>query len=88
MYYFKLVEDGEIISVEAKSVNVASSGFIPATKDEFNAFIAALPPEPEPEPNPDIIRAAELLSNSPDVITQPEMWELMRIFGRLLHIPS
>lgn len=32
----------------------------------------------------DYDRAQELLGNSPDVITQPEMWELMRIFGRLL----
>lgn len=31
----------------------------------------------------DIIRAQELLGTSPAVITQPEMWELMRIFGRL-----
>lgn len=34
-------------------------------------------------PNPDIIRARQLLGNSPEVISQPEMWELMRIFGRL-----
>lgn len=39
-------------------------------------------------PDPDIIRAKELLANSPDVISQPEMWELMRIFGRLLGIPQ
>lgn len=31
---------------------------------------------------PDYSRACELLTSSPSVITQPEMWELMRIFGR------
>lgn len=30
----------------------------------------------------DLFRARELLANSPDVITQPEMWELLRILGR------
>lgn len=34
-------------------------------------------------PNPDIVRALELLETSPAVITMPEMWELMRIYGRL-----
>jgi len=35
-------------------------------------------------PDPDTIRAEELLATSPSVITQPELWELMRIFGRRL----
>ncbi len=34
--------------------------------------------------DPDTIRAQEILANSPDVITMPEMWELMRILGRRL----
>lgn len=37
---------------------------------------------------PDTRRAKELLATSPAVITQPEMWELMRIFGRLHGIPD
>jgi len=44
---------------------------------QYHEMVVIIPP------NPDIIRARELLENSPDVITQPEMWELMRIFGRL-----
>lgn len=48
--------------------------------DLYNAQVIIEPP------NPDIVRATELLATSPQVITQPEMWELMRIFGRLLGI--
>lgn len=35
-------------------------------------------------PTPDYLRACELLETSPDVITQPEQWELLRIFARRL----
>jgi len=35
-------------------------------------------------PDGDIARAEELLASSPQVITQPEIWELLRIFGRRL----
>ncbi|MBA7658569.1 hypothetical protein ES703_66528 [subsurface metagenome] len=35
-------------------------------------------------PDADTLRAQELLATSPPVITQPEMWELIRIFGRRL----
>lgn len=35
-------------------------------------------------PADDTARVQELLSSSPTVITQPEMWELLRIFGRRL----
>ena len=40
--------------------------------------------EIEPPPSADTLRAQELLASSPDVITQPEQWELLRIFGRRL----
>lgn len=36
------------------------------------------------EPDPDTLRVEELLSTSPSVITQPEMWELVRLFGKRL----
>ncbi len=36
----------------------------------------------------DIARAQVLLANSPDVITQPEMWELLRIFGHRLGLSN
>lgn len=35
-------------------------------------------------PDPDIERVKELLATSPAAITMPEIWELMRIFGRRL----
>ena len=43
MYYFKLIKDGKITSVEAKSVNITSSDFVKATKSEYNSFMASLP---------------------------------------------
>lgn len=42
-------------------------------------------PNPDYDPlTPDERRALEILATSPDAITQPEMWELIRIFGRRL----
>lgn len=35
-------------------------------------------------PDPDALRAEEILASSPDVITMPEIWELLRIIGRRL----
>ena len=43
MYYFKQVKDNRIVSVEAKSVNVASPGFVEASKAEYDDFVASLP---------------------------------------------
>ena len=43
MYYFKMVVDKKITSVEAKTVDVASPGFVKATKEKYDAFIATLP---------------------------------------------
>lgn len=50
-----------------------------ATEAEIQQYNESVIIEP---PNPDTIRAQELLENSPDVISMPEMWELMRIYGR------
>ncbi len=51
MHYYKRVSDGEIVSVEAKSIDVASPNFTKATKAEYDNYIASLPViEPEPEP--------------------------------------
>jgi len=47
MYYYKQVVDGEIISVEAKSIDSCSPDFVSATKAEYDTFMASLP-EPEP----------------------------------------
>lgn len=51
-----------------------------ADQDEIDRFNAQVVNTPL---SPDVIRAQELLASSPDVITQPEQWELLRIFGRL-----
>ncbi len=49
MHYYKRVEDGKIVSVEAKSLDAASPNFVKATKAEYGNFIASLPVvEPEP----------------------------------------
>ena len=46
--------------------------------DQYNAEVEIIPPDD------DTISAEEILSTSPDVITQPEIWDLLRIFGRRL----
>ncbi len=57
MIYFKQVKGGVIASVEAKSVDIASPGFVKATKAEYDNFIASLPVR-EPVPHRDL--AAEV----------------------------
>lgn len=50
-----------------------------ATDEEcalYNDQVEILPPDP------DTIRAEEILETSPDAITMPEIWELLRIYGR------
>lgn len=42
-YYYKRVEDKIIVGVEAKSLPSVSPGFVEATKEEYNCFIASLP---------------------------------------------
>lgn len=49
------------------------------TADELTQFNARII---QPPPSADTLRAQELLASSPDVITAPEIWELLRIFGR------
>lgn len=49
MYYFKQIEDGTIISVESKSVDVTSPDFVRASKTEYDSYIASLPSPPPPE---------------------------------------
>ena len=51
---------------------------LPQEIELYNSQIIITPPDP------DTIRVQELLATSPSVITQPEMWELMRIIGRRL----
>jgi len=74
----KLIQD--TTDIEHSGLVAASGVSWEATQEEIDRYNARVVITP---PNPDMARAKELLSNSPDVITQPEMWELMRIFGRL-----
>lgn len=46
--------------------------------DLYNTRPVTLPP------SPDTIRAQQLLALSPSAITAPQMWQLLRIFGRRL----
>lgn len=66
-------KDG-IIVIDSETVNDHTLQLLGLTRDEFNEQFNLQ----------DIARAQELLASSPDVITQPEMWELIRIFGRRL----
>ncbi|MBA7627794.1 hypothetical protein ES703_35263 [subsurface metagenome] len=50
-----------------------------ATQEEIDRYHAQVVITP---PDPDIEKAKELLATSPPAITMPEMWELLRIFGR------
>lgn len=72
-----LVSDEEIIATPEGGlyINHLTGEERPATEDEITSL-----------PNPDIERAKELLSTSAEVITQPEIWELLRIFGRRLDL--
>lgn len=66
-------EDGALLLLAIESADL--------TLEQIDLFNATVGPY---VPDPDTLRAEELLQSSPDVITQPEMWELMRIFGRRL----
>ncbi len=93
-----------IVDIDSDTVSDADLAGVGLDRQKFNAYLAEQPrdlaaeidvinqtisanPHYDPTP-PDMARAAELLATSPAVITQPEMWELLRIFGRLHGIPS
>lgn len=67
-------EENTLLSVMAIDVRDAT----PTETDLYNAQVVILPPDP------DTIRAEEILGTSPDAITLPEIWELLRIYGRRL----
>ncbi|GAI55421.1 unnamed protein product, partial [marine sediment metagenome] len=87
MRYWKRVDtDDNIIAVESYSHGFDIEGAIEITKEEYDEFIASLP-EPEPiPPTPDEARLTEIVANSPEVITMPEMWEAIRILARIHNI--
>lgn len=75
----KLIQD----TTDAEHAGLVASGAVPAeaTQEDIDRYYAQVVIMP---PDPDIVRAQELLGTSPAVITQVEIWELMRIFGRRL----
>jgi len=42
MYHFKQIINGKIASVESKSINIASPGFIPALEAEYTGYLTSL----------------------------------------------
>lgn len=66
---------------EHDSLVAVAGDTYPATQEEIDRYNAQVSIY---EPDPDTIRACEILATSPDVITQPEIWELLRIIGRRL----
>lgn len=50
----------------------------PQEIEQYTAQVFIIPPDP------DTIRAQEILATSPAAITMPELWELLRIYGRRL----
>ena len=74
MYYYKQVTAGNVVSVEAKSVDKLSPGFVKTTKVEYDGFIASLP-IPIPKPVRDL--GAEIDKLKADVK------ELIHIIARL-----
>lgn len=62
-------------------LEVCSLSWHEATQEELDRYSAQVIITP---PNPDTIRAEEILATSPAAITQPEIWELLRILGRSL----
>ena len=83
MRYWKRVDaTGNTTTVESYSHDLPIEGAIEITEAEFNAYLASLPVIPPPDN--DYLRVCELLKTSHLVITQPEVWELLRLFGKKL----
>lgn len=65
---------GGIIPIDSDTVTDEELASLGLTREWLNEYIG------EPEKS----RAEEILKNSPVAITLPEIWELLRIFGRKL----
>ena len=71
MFYYKQVKDGNIVSVEAKTLSATSPNFVKATKAEYDDFIASLPVV-EPEPVRDLeAEIDELKAKTLPIFTPP-----------------
>lgn len=78
MYYYKQVKDGQIVSVEAKSLDATSPNFVKATKAEYDGFIASLPAV---EPEPPLVFEPPAGTGMPEKVEYIEQF-LKRAFGR------
>lgn len=74
MFYYKQITANKIVSIEVKSIESISPGFIRATKAEYDNFIASLP-APVIIPPRDL--AAEIDGINARLITVEGMLELM-----------
>lgn len=75
----KLIQD--TTDTEHTALLIYAISWNEATPEELERFNARVIIR---EKDADTLRAEELLTASPAVITQPEMWELMRILARRL----
>lgn len=76
---YKLIMDTTTPEHEALSLLAIEVLF--TTLEDLASFYARTEPHIL---SPNELRAQELLETSPAVITMPEMWELLRIYGRRL----
>lgn len=82
-HYRKLIMD--TTQQEHDALAVIASEARDATQEEIDLYHAQVIITP---PDPDTIRAEEILATSPQTITMPEIWELLRIIGRRLSFPT
>lgn len=70
MFFYKQVKQGKITSVEAKSIDAISLGFVKATKAEYDTFIASLPEPEPPKPTRDLAHELDILKERVNLIEE------------------
>jgi len=73
--------DEEIVTLDIPVPNMPLEALL---YDETTQSLIPNPDYTPPIADPDTLRAQEILGTSPDAITAPEQWELLRIFGKKL----
>lgn len=74
-----------VVTIDSNTVTDGQLAQLNITRDGLNELVQNQRVLGYPdESDPDTITARELLGTSPDVITQPEIWQLLRIYGRRL----
>ena len=69
MYYYKQVRNKAITSIESKSVDAASPGFVRASKKEYETFIVSLPVT-KPEPARDLTAEIDAIKTRLAILEQ------------------